>query len=101
MRMMISILAALAVASPAFSWAESSGIADKASAIEAAKRYTKARCTREAPCTFRADREGRQWRVWVHLSKRDAQLGDAPDSERYVILFFDSDGNLIRRVQGR
>jgi len=99
--MMISILAALALALPAFARADSAKIADKASAIEAAKRYTRGRCTSQAPCTFRAEREGRQWRVWVHLSRRDPERGAAPDSERYVILFFDADGALIRRVEGR
>jgi Tfp pilus assembly protein FimT len=101
MGMMISILAALALAAAPCAWGDSSKIADKASAIEAAKRYTRGRCTSQAPCTFRAEREGRQWRVWVHLSRRDPQRGAAPDSERYVILFFDSDGNLIRRVEGQ
>jgi Tfp pilus assembly protein FimT len=98
---MISILAAFALGTSALAWSQSAKITDKASAIEAAKRYTKGRCTSQAPCTFKADREGKQWRVWVHLSKRDFERGATPESERYVILFFDSDGNLIRRIQGQ
>jgi len=98
--MMISILAAFALGMCGLAWAQSAKITDKPSAVEAAKRYTKGRCTPRAPCTFRAEREGKQWRVWVHLSKRDQARAGTPESERYIILFFDADGNLLRRIEG-
>jgi hypothetical protein len=69
-------------------------IASRGAAIEAAKRYTRARCA-EVPCKYRAEHEGRQWRVWVQLGKRSSR-GPA----RQIILFFDHDGNLIRRIEG-
>lgn len=100
MSTMISILAAVAMAAASLGAAEGARITDKPSAVEAAKRYTKGRCTPRAPCSFRAEREGRQWRVWVHLSKRDQARAGTPESERYIILFFDADGNLLRRIEG-
>lgn len=75
-------------------------ITSRGAAIDAAKRYTRARCT-EVPCKYRAEHEGRQWRVWVQLGKRNAR-GQAifPSPGRRIILFFDHDGNLIRRIEG-
>jgi hypothetical protein len=69
-------------------------ITDANSAIEAAKRYVKARCTAAAPCKFRPQREGKQWRVWVDLPKRNAR-----DAATHIVLFFDMNGNLIRRLE--
>lgn len=75
-------------------------ITSRGAAIEAAKRYTRGRCT-EVPCRYRAEHEGRQWRVWVQPGKRNAR-GQAtfPSPGRQIILFFDHDGNLIRRIEG-
>ena len=70
-------------------------ISDQASAVEAAKRYLKARCTAEAPCKFRAERESNQWRVWVELPRKSASRGPA----QQIVLFFDVSGNLIRRLE--
>src|SRR5205085_5400158 len=67
-------------------------ISDQASAVEAAKRYLKARCTAETPCKFRAEREANQWRVWVELPRRSVSRGPA----QQIVLFFDVSGNLIR-----
>jgi hypothetical protein len=64
-------------------------------AIEAAKRYTKGRCTTETPCTYKPQREGKQWRVWVARTERSGRK-DA----RTVVLYFDLNGNLIRRIEG-
>ena len=44
-------------------------ITDKASAVDAAKRYLKTRCTAETPCTFKPEHEGKQWRVWVQQTR--------------------------------
>lgn len=71
-------------------------IADAASATEAAKRYLKARCTSQAPCKFKPERDGNQWRVWVELPKR-ASKKDGPAPQ--LVLFFDTNGNLIRRLE--
>lgn len=64
-------------------------IVDEASAIEAAKRYTKAKCTTQAPCAFKARREGKQWNVWVQFPKQG-----------HVVLYFDAEGSLVRRIEG-
>jgi hypothetical protein len=61
-------------------------------AVEAAKRWMKARCTERTPCKFRAERQGKEWRVWVHPGK--------PKDPTRVILFFDRQGNLLRRIDG-
>ena len=61
-------------------------------ATEAARRYTKALCTERKPCRYRAEAQGpREWRVWVYQGK---------GTEPRVILFFDREGNLVRRIQG-
>ena len=89
-------LAALIVSVATLSMAsEPPAIRDAASAVEAAKRYVRGRCTAEAKCTFKAEREGKQWRVWVQPAKR----GSSRDAAS-VILFFDTNGNLIRRLEG-
>jgi len=81
--------------------AESTRITDEASAIAAAKRYTKARCAKETPCEFRARREGKQWNVMVEFSKRGSSREIA---QRYpgghVLLYFNEQGQLVRRVEG-
>ena len=70
--------------------AEPARITDEASAIAAAKRYTKGRCSVEAACTYRARREGKQWNVLVEFKKRGG----------HVLLYFNQDGQLVRRVEG-
>ncbi len=74
---------------------------DEASAIAAAKRYTKAQCTAQTPCTYKPRREGKQWNVWVQLSKRKAP-GQKPQpyDGGHLILYFDAQGHLVRRIQG-
>ncbi len=98
----MSRLAALACVAAASAFGAQAGrITDDASAIEAAKRYLKARCTSETPCTFKPQHEGKQWRVWVQLTKRSA-ANRAP--HHYpggtLILYFDAAGNLTRRLEG-
>ena len=81
--------------------AESSAITDAASAIRAAKRYTKASCNAAAPCTYKAQREGKQWRVSVKLTKQNSPRGAAyPYAGGDLFLFFDSRGYLLRRLGG-
>lgn len=76
-------------------------IENPASAIEAAKRWTKARCNPETPCTFKPEREGNQWRVWVQLTKRNApNQAPQPYPGGTLILYFDVNGNLLRRLEG-
>jgi len=74
--------------------AESTEITDAASATRAAKRYTKGRCTAETLCTYKPEREGSQWRVWVQVTKRNAPS----DPRSSIVLFFDAKGNLLRRL---
>lgn len=62
-------------------------IHDSAGAIEAARRHTKARCTASAPCKYKAQRDGKQWRVWVE------HAGGT------LVLYFDAEGNLLRRLE--
>lgn len=80
----------------------SAEITNEASAIAAAKRYTKSRCTKDTPCTYRARREGKQWNVFVEFTKRN-QPGQAP--QRYpgghILLYFDQQGALVKRVEGQ
>ena len=81
--------------------AEGRGISDAASAVDAAKRYVKARCTDETPCKFKPEREGKQWRVWVQTTRRDsANAAPRPYPGGTLILYFDAKGNLIRRLEG-
>ena len=76
-------------------------ITDEASAIAAAKRYLKARCTTETPCEFRPKREGKQWNVWVDLTRR-SRPGAKPQTYHggHVILYFHEDGHLVKRING-
>ena len=81
--------------------AESSAITDAASAIRVAKRYTKASCNAVTPCTYKAQREGKQWRVAVKLTKRNSPRGAAhPYAGGDMFLYFDPQGHLIRRLGG-
>ena len=66
-----------------------------AAAIETAKRYTKGRCTAQTPCAYKPQREGKQWRVWVVRTEK----GGRKDA-RTLVLYFDLNGNLIRRIEG-
>ena len=82
-------------------WADgSTRVTDEKSAIAAAKRYTKAQCT-ETPCQYRPRREGQQWNVWVELTRRD-RPGAAPQPYHggHVILYFNEEGQLVRRIKG-
>ena len=91
---------ALVTAAAAFG-TEVPGITDNASAVEAAKRYLKARCTTETPCTFKPEHEGKQWRVWVQLTKRNAASeAPRPYPGGTLILYFDAKGSLMRRLEG-
>ncbi|HWH40479.1 MAG TPA: hypothetical protein VNU21_11615 [Usitatibacter sp.] len=74
--------------------AEGARITSAAEAIDAAKKYVKGRCVPSPPCKYRAQHEGPQWRVWVDLPKKGATPGG------HIILFFDLDGNLVRRLEG-
>jgi hypothetical protein len=81
--------------------AGSAPVGDEASAIAAAKKYTKGRCTAETPCTFKPRREGKQWNVWVEFTKRNSRGEKAyPYPGGHVLLYFDAEGRLVRRVQG-
>ena len=81
--------------------AESTQITDEASAIAAAKRYTKARCTTETPCEFRARPEGKQWNVYVEFTKRNDPREIAQKFPGgHVILYFNQQGQLVRRLEG-
>jgi hypothetical protein len=81
--------------------AETSAITDPASAISAAKRYTKASCNAATPCTYKAQREGKQWRVVVKLTKRNSPRGAARSyAGGEMFLYFDPQGHLIRRLGG-
>jgi hypothetical protein len=92
-------LAALAASAALVALAE--GISDAASAIEVAKRYVKGRCTTETPCKFKPEREGKQWRVWVQLTRREAaNQAPRPYPGGTLILYFDTKGNLLRRLEG-
>ena len=80
--------------------AADSKITDNASAVDAAKRYLKTRCTAETPCTFKPEHEGKQWRVWVQLTKRNSPNGaPRPYPGGTLILYFDADGSLKRRLE--
>lgn len=101
----IPVIVAL-IAGPAFGaaavafGADGAGIIDDSSAINAAKRYLKARCTTETPCKFKPEHEGAQWRVWVQLTKRNsANEAPRPYPGGTLILYFDSKGNLTRRLE--
>jgi len=80
--------------------AEAARVTDEASAIAAAKRYVKAQCAAEKPCHFKPRREGSQWNVLVEFTKRN----EAGNLERYpgghVLLYFNQEGQLVRRVNG-
>ena len=93
------VFAAFAASAALASLAE--GISDAASAIEVAKRYVKGRCTTETPCKFKPEREGKQWRVWVQTTRREAaNQAPRPYPGGTLILYFDTKGNLLRRLEG-
>lgn len=91
-----AVLVSVAVA------ADSSQITDEASAVAVAKKYMKARCTAETPCEFRPRREGKQWNVWVEFTKRGRPGQKAqPYHGGHVILYFNQEGQLLRRIDGQ
>ena len=73
-------------------------ITDSLSAVAAAKRQLRARCVPETPCTFTPQRDGRQWRVWVRFSRRDATGTGTSARGGQIVLYFDAGGNLLRRL---
>ena len=89
----------VALAASAVVWANSDRVTDEASAIALAKKYVKAQCT-ETPCHFTPRREGSQWNVLVEFTKRN----EAGKFDRYpgghVLLYFNREGQLVRRVKG-
>lgn len=94
------VLCILVVAASVAVAAEPGRVTDEASAIATAKRYVKAQCTAETPCHFKPRREGSQWNVLVEFTKRTP----AGKPERYpgghVLLYFNQEGQLVRRVKG-
>ena len=80
--------------------AEPGRLTDEASAIAAAKKYVKARCTAETPCHFTPRREGSQWNVLVEFTKRNRQGKPERYPEGHVLLYFNQEGQLVRRVNG-
>jgi hypothetical protein len=81
--------------------AHSAPVTDEASAVAAAKAYTKARCSVETPCAFRPRREGKRWNVWVEFTQRAARGERArPYPGGHVVLYFDAEGHLVRRIEG-
>lgn len=93
------LLVGISLSVPAIRAAEP--VNSAASATEAARRLMKARCTGETRCQYRAERDGKQWRVWVNFARRNAaHAGARPIADGYVVLYFDAQGTLIRRVEG-
>lgn len=90
-------IAAVLLLAPALSALAAHGapIDGPAAAIETAKRFTRGRCTVETPCTYKPEREGKQWRVWVVRTDKSGRK-----DPRTLVLYFDLDGNLIRRIEG-
>jgi hypothetical protein len=101
MRRIAHFLVGAAICAGAAIAADSTAITDEASAIAAAKRYTRSRCTQATPCEFRARREGRQWNVMVEFSKRNKprEITQRP-AGGHVLLYFNQEGQLVRRVEG-
>ena len=100
--MVVRLFAAALLTSVAFTaHAQTKRIDSPESAIEAAKRWTKARCNAETPCTFKPEREGSQWRVWVQLTRRRSpNAAPQPYPGGTLIFYFDLNGNLLRRLEG-
>jgi hypothetical protein len=97
MTIIARILAVLAFAAAGLAAAaESNAITDANSAVRAAKRFTKGQCTAKVPCTYKAQRDGKQWRVWVRQTKAEAASGGA---RRTIVLTFDDNGTLLRRLE--
>ena len=94
----VFVIAILLCASPVP--AQATALTDEASAIAVAKRYTKARCTASKPCEYRARREGKQWNVMVEFSKRaDSKEVTQRAAGGHLLLYFNQDGQLVRRVE--
>ena len=98
LRTLVAVLFAIA-------WPDTAQTADRlataADAVEAAKKHVRARCTAETPCKYRAEREGNRWRVWVDLTKKHSPRDKAyPYPGGHIVLYFDRDGSLLRRVDG-
>ena len=78
--------------------AQAQAITNTSSAVAAAKRQMRARCVPETPCSFTPQRDGRQWRVWVRFSRRDATGTSTSARGGKIVLYFDAGGNLLRRL---
>jgi hypothetical protein len=100
MRYVQALSTVLLFATSPIALANSGRVTDEASAIAAAKKYVKAQCAAEKPCHFKPRREGSQWNVLVEFTKRN----EAGNLERYpgghVLLYFNQEGQLVRRVKG-
>ena len=95
------IFASVMMVAGAASADQATRVTDEASAIAAAKRYTKAQCKPETPCHYRARREGKQWNVFVEFTKRNDPREIANKYPGgHVLLYFNEEGQLVRRVQG-
>ncbi|APV48871.1 hypothetical protein BWI17_03755 [Betaproteobacteria bacterium GR16-43] len=98
---MIRAVAILACVLASSALASADAITDQASAIQAAKKYLKARCTTETPCKFKALREGKQWSVFVEFTKRLAPNGEPVGYPGgHATLYFGSEGSLLRYIPG-
>jgi hypothetical protein len=96
-RASVAILLALGCAD-----VRSAPIDDEAAAIEAAKKYTKRQCNVETPCNYTARREGKQWNVWVEFTKRSSPgAKPRPYSGGHLVLYFDAEGHLVKRIEGQ
>lgn len=89
-------IAAMIVAVPV--GAASSRVTDEASAVAAAKKYTRGRCTMETSCEFKARREGKQWNVLVRFSDR-TRPGAKAQPSGHLLLYFNEEGELVKRVE--
>ncbi len=81
--------------------AKSGPINSKAAAIAVAKQYTKGKCTPQTPCVYDAQREGKNWRVYVRFTMRNSPREPAfhyPGGD--TTLYFDEQGALVRRFDG-
>ena len=99
MRSQSLVLAIVMLSASGVVAAEPARVTDEASAVAVAKKYVKAQCT-ATPCHFKPRREGSQWNVLVEFTKPTP----AGKLERYpgghVLLYFNQEGQLVRRVKG-
>lgn len=99
MRHVREIAIAVACAGAVSGVATAALILDGAAAVAEARKYVKGRCNAKTPCTFEPRREGKQWNVRVTFTKRNS-AGEKPYPDGYLLLYFDGEGRLVRRVEG-